>query len=91
MEDVITRKEHEEFARRMESENSRLDDEDRRINHRLQLLENTVSQINALTVSVERMAVNMGNMLAELESRGNVSRRSRRNPPRRTKLLSPPL
>lgn len=70
MDDCITRKEHEEFARRMESENSRLDDENRRTNQRLILLENTVSQINALTVSVERMAVNMGNMLTELEKQG---------------------
>ena len=39
MEDYITRKEHEEFARRMASENQRLDDEDDRQNHRIKNLE----------------------------------------------------
>lgn len=58
MEDTITRKEHEEFARRMDAENARL-------GKRVSLLEDNVRQINQLTVSVERMAVNMENMLAE--------------------------
>lgn len=58
MEDTITRKEHEEFARR-------IDAEDERLNERVTLLEDNFRQLNALTVSVEKMAVNMENMLME--------------------------
>ncbi len=63
MEDMITRKEHEEFARRQDAENERQ-------NRRIGLLEDTVRQINALTVSVEKMAVNMENMLTEIGKQG---------------------
>lgn len=52
----ITRQEHEEFARRQDAENERQ-------NRRIQLLEDNVRQINALTVSIEKMAVSMENML----------------------------
>ncbi len=63
MDDVITRKEHEEFTRR-------IDAEDERQNRRIALLEESVQQINALVVSVEKMAVNMGNMLEEQKRQG---------------------
>lgn len=72
MEDVISRKEHEEFARRME-------DERKRVNHRLSDLEDTVRQIGELTASVEKLAISVESMaksqtkqenrLEELESR----------------------
>lgn len=72
MEDVISRKEHEEFARRME-------DEHKRVNHRLNDLEDTVRQIGELTASVEKLALSVESMaksqtkqedrLEELESR----------------------
>lgn len=72
MEDVISRKEHEEFVRRME-------DEHKRVNHRLSDLEDTVRQIGELTASVEKLAVSVESMaksqtkqedrLEELESR----------------------
>ena len=72
MEDVISRKEHEEFARRME-------DEHKRVNHRLNDLEDTVGQIGELTASVEKLALSVESMaksqtkqedrLEELESR----------------------
>ena len=72
MEDVIIRKEHEEFARRME-------DEHKRVNHRLNDLEDTVRQIGELTASVEKLALSVESMaksqtkqedrLEELESR----------------------
>ena len=39
MEDAISRAEHEEFAKRMVSENQRLDDENKRQNTRLDILE----------------------------------------------------
>ena len=64
MDNPITRAEHEEFAKRMTEENTRQ-------NKRIGKLEDTVSQINDLTVSVKEMAVNMGNMLRELERQGN--------------------
>lgn len=61
MEDVISRKEHEEFARRME-------DEHKRTSHRLTELEETVRQIGELTASVERLAQSVENM-AKSQSR----------------------
>ena len=59
----ITRQEHEEFARRQDAENERQD-------RRIQLLEDNVRQINALTVSIEKMAVSMENMLEEQKRQG---------------------
>lgn len=41
MDDVITRAEHEEFCRRMEAENQRLEDENNRQNHRIEAVEKT--------------------------------------------------
>lgn len=63
MDTPITRAEHEEFVRRMESENKRLADEDKRQNHRLDELEKAVMQISSLASSTERLATNMENML----------------------------
>lgn len=48
MENGISREEHEEFMRRME-------DEHKRINHRVGELEETVRQIGALTASVKKL------------------------------------
>lgn len=63
MENSITRAEHEEFSKRITEENTRQ-------NRRIALLEDSVRQINDLTISVKEMAVNMGNMLKELEKQG---------------------
>ena len=63
MEDAISRKEHEEFARR-------IDDENNRQNKRLTLLEESVRQIGSLTASVERLAVSMESMAKEQEKQG---------------------
>lgn len=54
---------HEEFARRIDAENARQ-------NKRLDVLENSINHINDLTISVEKMAVNMANMLEELKKQG---------------------
>lgn len=70
MDAPITRAEHEEFCRRMESENSRLDDENKRQNRRLAELEEDVRQIGALTTSVEKLASSMENMVREQEKQG---------------------
>jgi len=63
MDDVITRKEHEEFARRIDAENERQ-------NKRLNLLEENVRQIGSLTVSVEKLATSMENMAKEQKKQG---------------------
>lgn len=68
--EFITRQEHEEFARRMEAENARRDDENNRQNHRIDALEESVKQINKLAVSVEKMAVSTEQMAKELGKQG---------------------
>ena len=55
MGDVISRKEHEEFARRT-------DDERKRVNHRLSNLEDTVRQSGELTASVQKLASSVESM-----------------------------
>ena len=71
MDTPITRAEHEEFSRRMEAENKRLTDEDKRQNHRIDELEETVRQIGDLTASVKELAVSMKNMTKVQEQQGN--------------------
>lgn len=68
--DYISRKEHEEFRRLMDSENQRLHEEDNRQNHRLDALEETIKQVAAISTSVEKLALNMENMLKEQVSQG---------------------
>lgn len=68
--EYISRQEHEEFRRSMDSENSRLREENDRQNHRLNILEENAKQIAAITTSVERLAMNMENMLKEQVSQG---------------------
>lgn len=70
--DGISREEHDEFCKRME-------DEHKRISHRLSDLEESVRQIGALTASVEKLALSVesmaktqtrqGERLEELEGR----------------------
>lgn len=68
--DYISRHEHEEFRRSMEAENQRLEDENKRQNHRLEALEETVKQVAAISTSVEKLALNMENMLKEQVNQG---------------------
>ena len=63
MEDAITRREHEEFSKRMSEENERQ-------NKRIDLLEQSVLQVNDLIASVKVLAVNMENMLNEQKRQG---------------------
>ena len=63
MENPITRAEHEEFRRRLEEENKRQDT-------RIGILEDGVRQIGALATSVEKLAVSMQSMLKEQEKQG---------------------
>lgn len=68
--DWLTRHEHEEFRRSMESENKRLEDENNRQNKRLDTLERTVAEVAKINTSVEKLATNMENMVKEQASQG---------------------
>lgn len=64
MEDTpISRREHDEFARRQDEENKRQ-------NRRIDALEVTVREIGTLTTSVAKLAASMESMLKEQERQG---------------------
>lgn len=63
MEECITRREHEEFARRME-------DEEHRQNVRIGNLENQTQTIQSLALSVDRLATSMDRMAQEQAEQG---------------------
>lgn len=63
MEEYLTRQEHQEFKEGLEKENHRQD-------KRIELLENTVRQINDLTLSVQKLATNMEGMLSKQTEQG---------------------
>lgn len=63
-EDFISRSEHDEFCRRLDSENARQ-------NRRIELLEENIRELATLTTSVEKLAVNMESMLREQEEQGS--------------------
>lgn len=62
-EEIISRAEHEEFARRMEEEHKRMD-------VRVTSLEASIKEMTQLTASVEKLAVNMESMCREQEKQG---------------------
>ena len=62
---------HKEFEKRMDIENRRLSDEDKRQNRRIDDLEETVRQIGDLTASVKELAVSMKNMTNIQEQQGD--------------------
>lgn len=59
----ISREEHEEFRRRME-------EEDKRQNRRIDLVEKSIQQIGEIAMSVEKMAVSLQSMVKEQEQQG---------------------
>lgn len=61
--DLITRKEHEEFVRRMDEANNRQ-------SKRLEIVEGDVRQIGSLTTAVEKLAFSMENMVREQMKQG---------------------
>lgn len=61
--EYVGREEHTEFAKRIE-------DEQHRQNRRIELLEESVKQNTALTISVEKLANNMKNMANEQIKQG---------------------
>ena len=70
MDTPISRAEHEEFRRSMELANENLASENRRQNKRLDILEENAKQNTAMVANVERLAVNMENMLKVQETQG---------------------
>ena len=68
--EYITRREHEEFARRMKAENERISDENNRQNKRLSALEDSVKDINKLALNIERMTASIQSMTSEIEKQG---------------------
>lgn len=63
MDNYITRPEHEEFAKRMEEEH-------RRQNRRIRLLEENVLEIGELTTTVAKLAISMENVIKVQEKQG---------------------
>lgn len=63
MDTPITRAEHEEFRKRLEEENKRQD-------RRIELLEENVREMSSLTTSVEKLATSMESMVKEQEKQG---------------------
>lgn len=63
MDTPITRAEHEEFRRRLEEENRRQD-------KRIELLEDNMRELNQLTTSVGKLAASVESMVKEQEKQG---------------------
>ena len=63
MDEPISRGEHEEFAKRIDAQEKRQD-------RRLELLEENVREIGALTLSVQRLAQSLETMVEEQERQG---------------------
>ena len=63
MDGSITRAEHEEFRRRLEEENRRQD-------KRIELLEDNIRELNSLTASVGKLATSIESMVKEQEKQG---------------------
>lgn len=59
----ISRAEHEEFAKRQDEENKRQ-------NRRIEVLEDNIQKMSSLATSVEKLATNMESMLKEQEKQG---------------------
>lgn len=68
--EFITRREHEQFERRLTAEWERRDDENHRQNKRLDKLEAAMNRIEGLTLAIEKMAVSINTMTDEIKSQG---------------------
>ncbi len=63
MDETITRAEHEEFR-------IRIDERDKRQDKRIALLEESTKRLEALSISIEKLATNMEHMLKEQIQQG---------------------
>lgn len=70
MDTPITRAEHEEFRKTVNSELDRLREEDKRINARMKAVEEDTDKITSIVVSVEKMAASIQSMTKEMEQQG---------------------
>ena len=68
--DYITRREHEEFARRMDIENERIKDENARQNKRIANVEESVNEFNKLALQIEKIALSIQQMTEEISKQG---------------------
>lgn len=64
-EEYITRREHDEFVKRIE-------ETDKRQNKRIDVLEESVKDINRLATSIEKIATNQDFMIAEQKKQGEM-------------------
>lgn len=63
MENYVLKEVYEEYAKRVEEENNRQ-------NHRISILENSLTQIVQIASAVERLATNMEHMAKEQQMQG---------------------
>lgn len=63
MEDYVSKAVHDEFAKRIEEENTRQ-------NHRINNLESAINQLSELITSVKILAVNVENIANEINEQG---------------------
>ncbi|MCD8379258.1 MAG: hypothetical protein LUC95_02790, partial [Lachnospiraceae bacterium] len=70
MNDPLTRGEHEEFTKNIETNIRRLEDEDKRLSKRIEKLENGNDKITELTISIQRLTDNVENMRKMQEDEG---------------------
>ncbi len=75
MDESISRAEHEEYVRRVETEHKRMQDENDRQNKRLEQLENNMNQIivqqlTTLTTTIKSLEISVGNMIKVQEQQG---------------------
>ena len=82
MDDYITRTEHNEFAARIDAENNRQ-------NHRIKVVEDEMRQIQALNISIERMASSIEQIAKETAKQGERLERLEQLPSQKwDKLIS---
>ena len=71
MENPVTHYEQGEFQKLIDEKFQRLHDEDARLGKRVGILEETVQQLNTLTLSVQKLADNLEQMCKEQASMRN--------------------
>lgn len=75
-EDVITKREHEEFARRQDEENRRQNkridalESNCKYSKRIETLESEVKELHNISAKIERLAIIMENMMQEQKEQG---------------------
>lgn len=81
--EYLTRREHEEFAKRMDEANARRDDEDKRQNKRLDRVEQSIEKFNEMVAAIQQLTVQMKNMNDTLVNQGESIRTLEQKPAKR--------